>query len=191
MLDYIRIACAVPAVSVGDVEKNTQDHCRYIAEADKAGADIVVFPELSLTGYTCQDLFFQDSLWEAVKEGLRQIVDCSAQYPQLTVLVGLPVYLGVNLYNCAAVVCGGTVRGLVPKTFVPNYGEFYEKRWFTSAENVKDDFIDLTLFGLANAVTEYSQQVKSYDRAAELERIGYDVMTMPRSTWKQINAVDA
>ena len=159
MLDFIRIACAVPAVKVGDVEGNTRDICEYIKKADEAKADIVVFPELSMTGYTCQDLFFQDSLWQAVKVGLRQIVDCSAGCPGLTVLVGLPVYLGVNLYNCAAVICGGKVRGLVPKTFVPNYGEFYEKRWFTSAENVKDDFIDLSLFGMEGVASFDNTQV--------------------------------
>ena len=159
MLDFIRIACAVPAVRVGDVEKNTRDICEYIQKADSAKADIVVFPELSMTGYTCQDLFFQDSLWQGVKKGLREIVDCSANYPDLTVLVGLPVCLGVNLYNCAAIVCGGTVRGIVPKTFVPNYGEFYEKRWFTSAENVKDDFIDLSLFGLEGVASFDTTQV--------------------------------
>ncbi|MBQ7341360.1 MAG: NAD(+) synthase [Oscillospiraceae bacterium] len=159
MLDFIRIACAVPAVKVGDVEKNTRDICEYIEKADNAKADIVVFPELSMTGYTCQDLFFQDSIWQGVKKGLREIVACSSRHPGLTVLVGLPVCLGVNLYNCAAVICGGTVRGLVPKTFVPNYGEFYEKRWFTSAENVKDDSIDLSLFGLEGVASFDSTQV--------------------------------
>ena len=64
MLDYIRIACAVPPVKVGDTVKNAEDICRYIEKADEAGADLVVFPELALTGYTCQDLFFQDTLHE-------------------------------------------------------------------------------------------------------------------------------
>ena len=89
MLDYIRIACAVPPVKVGDTVKNAADICRYIEKADEANADLVVFPELSLTGYTCQDLLFQDTLYEGVKNGLRQIVECSKAHPQLTIVVGL------------------------------------------------------------------------------------------------------
>ncbi len=148
MLDYIRIACAVPEVRVGDVEKNAQDICNYIHQADAQDVDLLVFPELALTGYTCQDLFFQNCLWEAVKTGLQRIVTCTASYPQLTAVVGLPVYMGANLYNCAAVICGGVVRGLVPKTFIPNYDEFYEKRWFSSAENIKETDVNLSIFGL-------------------------------------------
>ena len=70
MLDFIRISCAVPAVRVGDVAKNAEDICRYIEKADEAGSDLVVFPELSLTGYSCGDLFFQQSLHDAVKAGM-------------------------------------------------------------------------------------------------------------------------
>ena len=133
MLDYIRIACAVNQVAVGDVRKNTQDICGRIAEADRQNVDVLVFPELSLTGYTCADLFFQETLLTAARKGLRDIVDCSAAYPAVTVVVGLPMKLDAQLYNCAAVVSGGKLRGLVPKTFIPNHGEFGEKRWFASA----------------------------------------------------------
>ncbi len=72
MLDYIRIACAVPPVQLGDVDRNTRDICQRIAQADAQGCDIVVFPELAMTGYTCQDLFFQDALLGGVKRGLQQ-----------------------------------------------------------------------------------------------------------------------
>ena len=159
MLDYIRIACAVPAVSVGNVAKNTEDICNYIRKADAQNVDLLVFPELALTGYTCQDLFFQSSLWEAVKNGMQKIVACTAQYPQLTAVVGLPVNIGINMYNCAAVICGGVLRGLVPKTFIPNYGEFYEKRWFSSAENIQDNLVDLSLLGLEGYATLDSTQI--------------------------------
>ena len=114
MLDYIRIACVVPEVHVGDVAKNTRDICVYIAKADQQNADIVLFPELSLTGYSCQDLLFQDVLREAVGKGLQQIVACSAAYPCVTAVVGLPVQLGANIYNCAAVIGGGKIHGIVP-----------------------------------------------------------------------------
>ena len=94
MLDFIRIATAVPPVRVGDVAKNVQNICAYMEKADAQNADIVLFPELALTGYTCGDLFFQDALWNGVKAGLNQIVACSAKYPQLTAVVGMPLRLG-------------------------------------------------------------------------------------------------
>ena len=159
MLEYIRIACAVPAVRVGDVVKNAEDICNYIHKADVQNVDLLVFPELALTGYSCQDLFFQNSLHEAVKSGLQRIVAYTAQYPRLTVVVGMPVRLGANLYNCAATICGGVVRGFTPKTFIPNYGEFYEKRWFSSAESVRDNLVDLSVFGLDGYATIDNTQI--------------------------------
>ena len=134
MLDYIRIACAVPAVKVGDVKKNTEDICAYMAKADAKNADIVLFPELALTGYTCGDLFYQETLHNAVEEGVAKILACSEKHPALTVVVGLPVRMGIRLANCAAVISGGCLRGLVSKTFLPDYGGFNESRWFSPVE---------------------------------------------------------
>ena len=90
MLDYIRIGCAVPAVAVGNVEKNTQDICDYMNRADAQGVDLLVLPELGLTGYTCGDLFYQESLHNAVEKGVAEILECSRNHPRLTVVVGLP-----------------------------------------------------------------------------------------------------
>ena len=133
MLDYIRIACAVPEVQVANVEKNTQDICDFIAKADAQNADILVLPELAMTGYTCGDLFFQDALLQAVEKGLEKILECAKDHPALTVLVGLPVRAGSRLLNCAAVIAGGEVKSLVSKTFLPDYDEFDESRWFSPA----------------------------------------------------------
>lgn len=144
MLDYIRIACAVPSVQVGDVEKNTKDICAYIAKADEQKSDIVLFPELSLTGYTCQDLFFQDSLNNAVVKGLEEIAACTVTCPDLTAVVGLPVRAEGQMFNCAAFVSRGMVHGLVPKTYIPNYNEFYEKRWFSSAVDLGGETVTLS-----------------------------------------------
>ncbi len=143
MLDFIRIACAVPPVAVGDVKKNTEDICWYISMADEKGSDLVVFPELAMTGYTCGDLFFQQTLQAAVRKGLRQIMDASAEHPALTAVVGLPVKLDGQLYNCAAVIREGELRGLVPKTFIPNYNEFNEKRWFASAADLLREHVQV------------------------------------------------
>ena len=146
MLDFIRIACAVPEVKVGDVKKNAADICTWIERADAQNADIVLFPELALTGYSCGDLFFQDTLWKAVKSGLKEIADCSGKHPKLTVAVGLPVRVGTRLYNCAAVIYGGEVRGIVPKAQLTAA----EKRWFAEGRELGDIWLDPAHIGLAD-----------------------------------------
>ena len=148
MLDYIRIGCAVPPVKVGDVKKNTEDICERIAQADAQGCDLIVFPELALTGYSCADLLFQKPLQAAVQESMRKLSACSAQYPALTVVVGLPAMIDGQLYNCAAVLSGGEVQGLVPKTFLPNHSEFSEKRWFASAVQLRREAIEVRELGI-------------------------------------------
>ena len=136
MLDYIRLACAVPAVQVGNVSKNTEDICAYIEKADHQKVDLLVFPELALTGYSCADLFFQKALLDAALNGIKKIMACTVSHPDMTVVVGLPWKIDGSLYNCAAVICGGILRGLVPKTYLPNHNEFGEKRWFASAADL-------------------------------------------------------
>ncbi len=148
MLDYIRIACAVPPLRVADVEKNTADICAQIAQADEKGCDIVVFPELALTGYTCADLFFQETLLHSSMEGLGKIAQSTAEHPRIVAVVGLPVVLSGQMYNCGAVVSQGTVRGFVPKTYLPNYSEFYEQRWFSSAHDLPEKSVSGASLGL-------------------------------------------
>ncbi len=149
MLDFIRIACAVPEVRVADAMKNAEDICGQIQEADTVGCDLVVFPELALTGYTCADLFFQDALLAAAMEGLQKIMDCSASYPGVTVVVGTPALLEGQMYNCGAVISEGVLHGLVPKTYLPNYNEFYERRWFSSAADLRIQEVPAALLGLS------------------------------------------
>jgi len=148
MLDFIRISCAVPAVRVGDVVKNAEEICRYIEKADAENSDLVVFPELSLTGYSCGDLFFQQALHDAVKAGLKKIVDCTAAHPGIHAVVGLPLKANGNLYNCAAMIAGGEVLGIVPKTHIPNYHGFYEKRWFASGDGIVSVWLSEKELGL-------------------------------------------
>ena len=99
MLDFIRIACAVPSVQVGDVEKNTAQICGFIEKAGQAEVDILVLPELTLTGYTCADLFFQWPMEKAAMKGLQQIIEYSADYPAVTVAVGVGVTICGQMYN--------------------------------------------------------------------------------------------
>ena len=168
MLDFIRIVCAVPPVKVGDVKKNAQDICGFIARADEAKADIVVFPELALTGYSCGDLFFQNALWGAVKQGLKEIADCTAQHRRITAVVGLPVRVGYKLYDCAAVIARGEVVGLVPKTFLTAA----EKRWFASSAELDNCWIEPEALGLAASEDYWSVPVN----AKQLITVGEDAL---------------
>ena len=130
MLDFLRIGCAVPAVRLGDPMENARRTAEYMEKAEAAGCDLLVFPELSLTGYTCADLFQQESLLAGAGEALKNVTGKSRSYPDLTVCLGLPLLLQGQLYNVAAVLENGSVLGIVPKVMLPTYGEFYERRWF-------------------------------------------------------------
>ena len=123
MLDFIRIACAVPPVRVGDVTKNVEDICAKIAQAEEARSDVIVFPETALTGYTCADLFFLETLQKACMDGLQKVIDFSAGFPDVTAVVGMPVVIEGQMYNCAAVVGGGRLHGIVPKERVAYIAE--------------------------------------------------------------------
>ena len=126
-------ACAVsPALRVADCPYNAQKTIEAMQQAAEDGCQLTVFPELGLTGYTCGDLFLQQPLLDAAEAALREILKASEAL-HLLALVGLPVTVDAKLYNCAAVVCQGTLLGLVPKSHIPNYGEFYEKRHYCAA----------------------------------------------------------
>ena len=132
----IKVAAAIPGVRVADVEYNRQQIESLIAQAEGKCAEIIVFPELSLTGYTCQDLFRQQLLLDKTEEALLILLDFTRKLDVIAV-IGLPVRIGSLLYNCAAVIQHGCLLGIVPKTYLPNYGEFYEKRWFASATDYR------------------------------------------------------
>ena len=128
---YVRITAASPRVHVGAPRKNADEIEELLQQYGES--DIVLFPELSLTGYTAADLFGQQQLIDAAMAGLQQIVTASAGRDQL-VVVGVPVSVAGSLYNCAAAIDNGQLLGIVPKQFLPNYKEFYEARWFRAAD---------------------------------------------------------
>ncbi|MCR4810638.1 MAG: NAD(+) synthase [Prevotella sp.] len=138
----IKVAAAIPGVRVADVEYNVQQMESLIAQAEGKGAEIIVFPELSLTGYSCQDLFRQQLLLDKAEEGLLVLLDFTRKL-DIIAIVGMPVRIGFKLYNCAVVVQHGAILGLVAKTFLPNYNEFYEKRWFASSNDLQKQEIYL------------------------------------------------
>ena len=133
---FIKVAAAVPSVRVADCEYNLQQIENIIAMAEGRGVEVAVFPELCVTGYTCQDLFRQSLLLERAEESLLKLLDFTRNLDIISI-VGLPVAVGDVLLNCAAVVQRGRLLGLVPKTYLPNYSEFYEKRWFASAHDIR------------------------------------------------------
>ena len=128
---FIRVAAGTPKIRVADCRYNAEQIFTMMREADKQGVKILVLPELCLTGYTCGDLFLQETLLEGAMEGLRTILKATKHLEILTVF-GMPFRAAGKLFNCAAAVQKGEVVALVPKTYLPNYGEFYEKRWFES-----------------------------------------------------------
>ncbi len=136
MYGFFRAACAVPSVFVGDALKNTEEIIKKMKEAAQKNASLLVCPELSVTGYTCGDLFLQETLLLASNTSLSRICRESEVYDIATV-VGAPIEISGTLYNCAVVIAEGMVKGIVPKTFIPNHGEFSEKRYFASCHTLK------------------------------------------------------
>ena len=127
---FVRAAAVTPAIRVGDVAYNADQIRKGMEEAERAGASIVVFPELCITGYTCSDLFLQEVLLRRAKEELLALAE-ETKGKELLVFVGLPLEVDGRLYNVAAVLHQGEVKAFIPKTFIPNYSEFYEVRHFT------------------------------------------------------------
>ncbi len=133
---FITVAAAIPSVKVADTEYNIKQIEDFVAQAEGRGVEIIVFPELSVTGYSCQDLFLQQLLVEQAEVAVMQLLDFSRKL-DIICIVGAPVNISGSLYNCAVVIQHGVILGIIPKTYLPNYGEFYEKRWFTSSKNLK------------------------------------------------------
>ncbi len=138
----IKVAAAIPGVRVADVDYNIQQIENIVAQAEGKGVEIIVFPELSVTSYSCQDLFQQQLLLDKAEEGLLMLLEFTRKLDIITV-VGMPVRIGPSLFNCAVVLQHGTLLGLVAKTYLPNYNEFYEQRWFASATQLQPQDIYL------------------------------------------------
>lgn len=133
---FVKVAAAIPAVKVADCEYNTLQIENIIAKAEGKGVEIIVFPELCITGYSCQDLFRQSLLLEQVEASTLMLLDFTRNL-DIICIIGLPVVVGDLLLNCAAVIQKGDLLGLIPKTYLPNYSEFYEKRWFASSQDLQ------------------------------------------------------
>ena len=139
---YVKVAAAIPGVKVADCMYNAAEIEKLIVEANDKGVEIITFPELALTAYTCGDLFAQQLLLDEAERGLLQIMQNTRQMDIISI-IGLPVSVHGMLLNAAAVIQHGKVLGVVPKYYLPNYKEFYEMRWFTSGDMIKQDNVRL------------------------------------------------
>ena len=139
---YVKVASAIPSLKVADCSYNIQQIESLIIQAEGKGVEIITFPELCISGYTCQDLFGQQLLLEKCEESLYKLLDFTRSL-QIISIVGMPVMVGSQLMNCAIVVQGGKILGVVPKTYLPNYKEFYEQRWFAPSAATNDTLVHL------------------------------------------------
>lgn len=139
---FVRVGAAVPEMKVADCKFNTQKIIEIMKEAAGNDVYLTVFPELCITGYTCGDLFQQSLLLDMALKSLKEIADKSSEWKNVFV-VGLPMLIEQQLYNCAAVIQKGKICGIVPKRYIPNYNEFYEKRWFHEGKSLTTGYISL------------------------------------------------
>lgn len=156
------MAAAIPSVKVADTEYNIKQIEDFVAQAEGRGVEIIVFPELSVTGYSCQDLFLQQLLVEQAEVAVMQLLDFSRKL-DIICIVGAPVNISGSLYNCAVVIQHGVILGIIPKTYLPNYGEFYEKRWFTSSKDLKPT--DIRYAGNSVSITPGPTLFRTSDNA--------------------------
>lgn len=159
---FITVAAAIPSVKVADTEYNIKQIEDFVAQAEGRGVEIIVFPELSVTGYSCQDLFLQQLLVEQAEVAVMQLLDFSRKL-DIICIVGAPVNISGSLYNCAVVIQHGVILGIIPKTYLPNYGEFYEKRWFTSSKDLKPT--DIRYAGNSVSITPGPMLFRTSDNA--------------------------
>ena len=150
---FIKVAAGTPKIRVADCRWNAEQCFTLMREAYHQGVRVLALPELCLTGYTCGDLFFQDTLRRGAEEGLSTILEATKHLDMITAL-GMPVSCNDKLYNCAVVIHRGKVLGVVPKTYLPNYGEFYEARWFTPGREGMGESVTLCgqIYPLGQAV---------------------------------------
>lgn len=141
-MDFIKVASACPKTQVGDVDYNIDNILKCIDDAKDKRSKFIVFPELCITSYTCGDLFLQEYLLNKALLGIERILNETKDY-DILIAVGSPLLSGSILYNCAYLLFKGKILGIVPKSYLPNYSEFYEKRWFTEGFSIENERINL------------------------------------------------
>lgn len=180
---FIKVAAATPKIKVADPAYNTEEILKIIDETEKNGASILVFSELTISGYTCGDLFLQQPLLTECKNQLVRIVKATEDKSML-VVVGCPIVIKQKLYNCAVVISDGNILGIVPKTHLPNYSEFYELRHFTSGEGLEKELWFGEEFGYVDVAVNQLFQCKEIPELVIACEICEDLwVPLPPSTY--------
>ena len=180
---FIKVAAATPKIKVAVPAYNTEEILKIIDETEKNGASILVFSELTISGYTCGDLFLQQPLLTECKNQLLRIVKATENKSML-VVVGCPIVIKQKLYNCAVVISDGSILGIVPKTHLPNYSEFYELRHFTSGEGLEEDLWFGEEFGYVNVAVNQLFKCKEIPELVVACEICEDLwVPLPPSTY--------
>lgn len=180
---FIKVAAATPKIKVADPAYNTEEILKIIDETEKKGTSILVFSELTISGYTCGDLFLQQPLLTECKNQLLRIVKATENKSML-VVVGCPIVIKQKLYNCAVVISDGSILGIVPKTHLPNYSEFYELRHFTSGEGLEEDLWFGEEFGYVNVAVNQLFKCKEIPELVVACEICEDLwVPLPPSTY--------
>ena len=180
---FIKVAAATPNIKVADPAYNTEEILKIIDETEKNGASILVFSELTISGYTCGDLFLQQPLLTECKNQLLRIVK-TTENKSMLVVVGCPIVIKQKLYNCAVVISDGSILGIVPKTHLPNYSEFYELRHFTSGEGLEEDLWFGEEFGYVNVAVNQLFKCKEIPELVVACEICEDLwVPLPPSTY--------
>lgn len=180
---FIKVAAATPKIKVADPAYNTEEILKIIDETEKNGASILVFSELTISGYTCGDLFLQQPLLTECKNQLLRIVKATENKSML-VVVGCPIVIKQKLYNCAVVISDDSILGIVPKTHLPNYSEFYELRHFTSGEGLEEDLWFGEEFGYVNVAVNQLFKCKEIPELVVACEICEDLwVPLPPSTY--------
>ena len=180
---FIKVAAATPKIKVADPAYNTEEILKIIDETEKNGASILVFSELTISGYTCGDLFLQQPLLTECKNQLLRIVKATENKSML-VVVGCPIVIKQKLYNCAVVISDASILGIVPKTHLPNYSEFYELRHFTSGEGLEEDLWFGEEFGYVNVAVNQLFKCKEIPELVVACEICEDLwVPLPPSTY--------
>lgn len=145
---FVRVAAATPVSHIADPKANAEEHAALIRQAGEQGCDLIVFPELSLSAYAIDDLLLQGALLDEVERQVAALAELTVK-SGIVAVVGAPIRSADRLYNCAVVLANGTVLGVVPKTYLPNYREYYEKRWFSPAIELQPDEREVRIAGEA------------------------------------------
>ena len=162
---FLRTAAAVPRVKVADTKYNAEEICKMIDEAEEKEVSLVVFPELSTTGYTCGDLFSQKLLINSSEDAVKEIAAHTIG-KKMTTIIGAPIRINSRLFNCAVVIYEGEILGIVPKVHIPNSKEFYEARWFTSGDELSGGYSQIQYAGQTTDVsTDLLFQIQNGDHA--------------------------